>query len=85
MKNRQKFRRKSGGIVLGYKQTLQSHIEIIKTESPFILWFKLSSKLLNSYEDLIIGIVYIPPENSVYASPDAFDQIEFEYRKLSVK
>jgi hypothetical protein len=32
-------------------------------------------------DDLIFGIVYIPPEDSSYLSPDAFDQVENEYRK----
>jgi hypothetical protein len=27
-------------------------------------------------DDLIFGIVYIPPEGSSYLSPDAFDQVE---------
>ena len=34
-------------------------------------------------DDLIFGIVYIPPEGSSYLSPDAFDQVENEYRVLS--
>ena len=34
-------------------------------------------------DDLIFGIVYIPSEGSSYLSPDAFDQVENEYRVLS--
>ena len=34
-------------------------------------------------DDLIFGIVYIPPEGSSYLSPEAFDQVENEYRVLS--
>jgi hypothetical protein len=34
-------------------------------------------------DNLIFGIVYIPPEGSSYLSPDAFDQVENEYRVLS--
>jgi hypothetical protein len=34
-------------------------------------------------DDLIFGIVYIPLEGSSYLSPDAFNQVENEYRVLS--
>jgi hypothetical protein len=36
---------------------------------------------LNS--DLLLGIVYIPPEYSRYSSPDAFSQIENEYLEFT--
>jgi hypothetical protein len=55
----------------------------LRTESNYIFWFKVSSKLFNLSDDLIFGIVYIPPEGSSYLSPDAFDQVENEYRVLS--
>ena len=58
-------------------------IEPLETESNYIFWFKVSSKLFNLSDDLIFGIVYIPPEGSSYLSPDAFDQVENEYRVLS--
>ena len=41
-----------------------SILEIIDTESKYILWFKYSGKLLNANEPVIFGIVYIPPESS---------------------
>ena len=83
MKNRKKIGRKSGGIILGYKDHLENYIEPLETESNYIFWFKVSSKLFNLSDDLIFGIVYIPPEDSSYLSPDAFDQVENEDRVLS--
>jgi hypothetical protein len=38
---------------------------------------------LNS--DLLLGIVYIPPEYSRYSSPDTFSQIENEYLEFTEK
>ena len=38
---------------------------------------------LNS--DLLLGIVYIPPEYSRYSSPNAFSQIENEYLEFTEK
>jgi hypothetical protein len=34
--------------------------------------------------DIIFGIVYIPPENTVYSSQDAFREIENEYNNFSI-
>ena len=86
MKNRKKMsNRRSGGIVLAFKENLNSFIEIIDTESKYILWFKYSGKLLNANEPVIFGIVYIPPESSKYSSDEAFAEIEQEYLSLSTK
>lgn len=43
------------------------------------LWFKISRELLGLDEDVIFGIVYIPPEYTVYSSIDALSEIENEY------
>ncbi|XP_063436376.1 uncharacterized protein LOC134717812 [Mytilus trossulus] len=81
-KNRRKISRvKSGGIVIGYRENLNNSIEVIETNSKFVLWCKIS-KFLNN-EDIIFGVVYIPPEYTSYSSPDAFNEIESEYLELS--
>jgi hypothetical protein len=73
MKNRKTFAcRKSDGIVLGYREKFEGDIEVIETENKFVLWCKISSKLMKLNSDLLLGIVYIPPEYSRYSSPDAF-------------
>jgi hypothetical protein len=33
--------------------------------------------------DLSIGVVYIPPENTLYSSPDSFIQLANEYINIS--
>jgi hypothetical protein len=45
----------------------------------------LSSNLMKLNSDLLLGIVYIPPEYSRYSSPDAFSQIENEYLEFTEK
>lgn len=80
MKNRKKIGRKSGGMILAYKESLENYIELLDIESKYVLWFKVSSKLVNLNEDVIFGNVYIPPEGSPYFQPDTFDQIENEIR-----
>jgi hypothetical protein len=34
-------------------------------------------------EDIVVGVVYIPPENTSYSSPGSFIQIENEYLDIS--
>lgn len=45
-----------------------------------MFWFKLDKVLLYSTDDLLCGVVYIPPEGtcSRYASHDCFLEIEQE-------
>jgi hypothetical protein len=39
MKNRKKIAcRKSGGIVLGFREKFEGDIEVIETENKFVLW-----------------------------------------------
>ena len=68
---------KSGGIAVGFKNCFNEHIEIINTESKFIMWCKFSKAFANE-DDFILGIVYLPPEYTSYSLPDSFSEIENE-------
>ena len=65
--------RRSGGIALYVKNNLISYVKVVMTECNFILWFEMKGCILD--DNLLYGIVYIPPENYIYSSPDAFTQI----------
>ncbi|CAG2247197.1 unnamed protein product [Mytilus edulis] len=82
-KNRKKFINKSGGIALGYKSYLESFIKPITTDCQFVLWFSIDKKVFDSPENVIFGIVYVPPENSSYSSVEAFNDIEREFHKFN--
>jgi hypothetical protein len=85
MKNRKIVaKNRSGGIILGYRQEIASKIKPLHTNSKYVFWFKVSSDLVNLDQDIIFGIVYIPPENTVYSSQDAFREIENEYNNFSI-
>ena len=45
--------------------------------------FKIAPAHLNWEEDIVVGVVYIPPENSSYFSPDSFIPLENEYIDFS--
>lgn len=82
-KNRHEYSyRRSGGIVVGYKRSLKDYVSFVHTDSKYVHWLKLKSDLVHSVEDLILGIVYIPPENSVYSSSEAFNEIELDFLNL---
>lgn len=80
MKNRTKYSNtRSGGITLGSKNYLENYIELLNTDSDYVFWFKIKGILFNSESDIVFGIVYIPPEGTLYSSPDAFNDLEAEY------
>ncbi|CAG2230791.1 unnamed protein product [Mytilus edulis] len=75
-------KRRSGGLAVAYKNHLKDNIEYIKTESKFVLWCKIS-KVINISDDILLGIIYIPPEYTSYSSIDAINEIEMELFELS--
>ncbi|VDI02683.1 Hypothetical predicted protein [Mytilus galloprovincialis] len=77
-------KRRSGGLAVAYKNHLKDNIEYIKTESKFVLWCKIS-KVINRLDDILLGIIYIPPEYTSYSSIDAINEIEMELFELSHK
>ena len=84
MKNRFTFKRvKSGGIILAYKTELSNFVNIVESESKYILWFKLNKSLFHLPRDVLFGIVYVPPENSKYYIGDPFNEIENELLDFS--
>ena len=83
MKNRHKLSKvRSGGIILSAREDIVKHVKIIDTDCKYVLWFKIDKMFLNYDEDLICGIVYIPPEGSKFSSSESF--IEFEQELISV-
>jgi N6-adenosine-specific RNA methylase IME4 len=45
MKNREKnTKNRSGGIMVGFKDNLAKHIDIVNTDSKYVMWFKCSEQ-----------------------------------------
>ena len=83
MKNRVKYGMKSsGGIVVAYKQELHDFIHFHETESKYVLWFEITNKFTKFDRNVLVGSIYIPPENSKYSSREAFNEIEIEMHEL---
>ncbi|CAG2247003.1 unnamed protein product [Mytilus edulis] len=84
LKNRKtKSKVKSGGIAFGYKNELENYVQTIETESNLVFWVKISANYLKTEQDVMIGTVYIPPENSTYKVPDSINIIEQEFLNFS--
>lgn len=77
-KIRTNCKRKSGGIVVIYREYLKHFLKFIKTSSNFVQWVIFSSDIMKLDKDLLLGCIYLPPENSKYASSEAFNEIEDE-------
>jgi hypothetical protein len=87
MKNSKKItKNRSGGIMVGFKDNLAKHIDIVNTDSKYVMWFKCSEQLFKTDQPVFFGVVYIPPEYTKYSSEDAFSELQQEYfAKLSLK
>ena len=79
----EKISKKSGGIVIIYKSCLEDFLFFPKTDCEYVQWCKFKKGVLMDDKEILLGCVYIPPENSVYSSPEAFNDIEEEFLKLS--
>ena len=81
-KVRQKCQKKSGGIVIVYKTSLDLFLEFPKTDCEYVQWVRFKKGLLFEENDVLLGCIYLPPENTRYTSPEAFDQIDEEFNNL---
>ena len=70
---------KSGGIGIIYKEELDNFITEIKTESDFVAWYKIDRNSTGLAKDLLLGVIYIPPEGSKYTKAEAFEECELEF------
>lgn len=75
-------KRKSGGIALAYKSCLKHYINPIDSPSQLVLWFTISKQLTKT-DDILCGIIYIPPECSDYSLNDPYQEIENELHKYT--
>ena len=51
---------------------------MIETASDYVFWVNISSVLTNLDEDLLLGVMYIPPSQSKYLNEDEIMNLEME-------
>ena len=79
---KQKYIRKSGGIGLFCKQHLRQNINVIETETDYIMWIRLDKTLFGTSDDLILGILYISPSQSRFLNDDEMLDLETEITSM---
>ena len=75
---RQKYYRKSGGIGFLVRDSLSKYMHVVSSESEYISWIKLSKQFHQYDEDILLGCVYVPPQQSRFYNNDEFDCMEQE-------
>jgi hypothetical protein len=84
MKNREtNTKNRSGGIMVGFKDNLAKHIDLVNTDSKYVMWFKCSEQPFKTDQPVFVGVVYIPPEYTKYSSEDAFSELQQQYLSSS--
>lgn len=78
----QTFIRKSGGIAVLFKNKFKHTIYQIKMNCDYILWVKLDKLIFNTDEDVLLGILYIPPTQSRFLNDDEYLTLETEITSM---
>ncbi len=66
-------KKESGGVAVLIRKDLTPHIKINKSLSDDILWIKVNQKVIRMPFNLMIGTIYLPPENSSYTKSNLVD------------
>jgi hypothetical protein len=56
--------RKSGCIVTIFKKSLANLLEFPDTSSEYVQWVKIDSSIFGTDKNVLLGNIYIPPENT---------------------
>ena len=73
-KNRKFAKHASGGVALLVKRSIYKYFKSVHSENDWSLWFHIDKELFG--QEILIGVVYIPPESSRYSSVEMFEEIE---------
>lgn len=60
------------------RQNLIKFVELVDTHSEYIAWIKISKQFHGLDKDILIGNVYIPPQDSRFFNDDEFEFFEQE-------
>ena len=83
MHNRKPIARyRSGGIALLIKEEYEPFIHVRKAESKLVFWFEISKQILKTSENLVCGVIYIPPHGSKYAHADPYLELQNEIDRV---
>ena len=70
--------RRSGGIALFVKTEISEYCTHRPSESDYIMWVCIDKRLTDTEENLILGIVYVPPSQSRFYNDDELSKLQNE-------
>ncbi|MES9881385.1 MAG: reverse transcriptase family protein [Sedimenticola sp.] len=70
--------RKSGGIGIYIKDELYSFIDILDNTCDYIVWLIIKQSALTIDDNVLIGVIYIPPTGSRYLDEDHMQLLDDE-------
>ena len=82
-KNRLFKRKASGGVAALISEKVQSRVSLINNTQQDSLWLKFKGN--NDQRDMVLCLIYVPPENSNYSNISIFDNIEDNFIDLKSK
>ena len=80
---REKCNRPSGGVAILVKEQLCHHFKVIDSSNENFIICKLKQNLVG--KSILLACVYIPPENSKFATATIFDEIETKITECLMK
>ena len=79
----QHYLRKSGGIGVYVRTSIAKHVEVISNDSEYALWLTIHKTLTEFPENMILGAIYLPPENSRFLNDDDLNSLENEISEMA--
>ena len=70
--------RRSGGVALFIKSEIAKFCKLKPSESDYIMWVHIDKHLIDTDENLILGIIYVPPIQSRFYNDDELSKLENE-------
>ena len=71
-----------GGIALLVNKNISKYVTILETKWKLVRWFVDTNIYTNLEQEIMCGTIYIPPENSSYATDDPFLEIQLELNDI---
>jgi tRNA(Ile2) C34 agmatinyltransferase TiaS len=65
--------------MVGFKDNLAKHIDLVNTDSKYVMRFKCSEQPFKTDQPVFVGVAYIPPEYAKYSSEDTFSELQQQY------
>ena len=75
----------SGGVGLLIANKHNDKVRILEPSSEHVIWCTIDRSVLGYENDVLVGSVYIPPEQSKYSDIGMFSELEEEYVNICSK